>query len=83
MVRINKGRPEGQEELFIPSDKFNRSVGNYVDLKFTTTGEPFTGDDAAWEQYLYNNLPNDEDLPELDELLKQDWIQYREWKGNW
>jgi benzoyl-CoA 2,3-dioxygenase component B len=83
MVRINKGRPEGQEELFIPSDKFNRGVGNYVDIKFTTTGEPFTGDNAAWKQYLYDNLPNDEDLPELDELFKQDWIQYREWKANW
>ncbi len=80
MVRINKGRTEGETELYIPSDRFHRSVGKYVDLRTTTTGEPFDGDDAAWEQYLNDNLPNDEDKALLDTLFKKEWIQYREWK---
>lgn len=80
MVRINKGRAEGEAALYIPSDKFHRSVGKYVDVRTTTTGEPFEGDDAAWEEYLNNNLPSDEDKATLEELFKQEWIQYREWK---
>jgi benzoyl-CoA 2,3-dioxygenase component B len=80
MVRINKGKVEGDIDLFIPSDKFHRSVGKYVDVKTTVTGDAFDGDDAAWEQYLHENLPNDDDIAELNEYFKQEWIQYREWK---
>ena len=46
----------------------------------TVHGEPFEGDDKAWDQYLHDNLPNEEDVAELNEYFKQEWIQYREWK---
>ena len=80
MERINKGRHEGQPELFIPSDNFNRSVGKFVDIKTDVHGEPFEGDEEAWTQYLHENLPNDEDVAELNGYFKEEWIQYREWK---
>lgn len=81
MGRINKGREEGEQELSIPSDKFHRSVGKWVGMRFTTTGEPFEGDDETWEQYLDDNLPNDADRAQLEEYFKEEWIQYREWKN--
>ena len=83
MVRISKPRKDGEPELFIPSDKFNRSVGNYHGSKFTVEGKPFEGDDDAWMAYLNSVLPTDEDEKVLcEEYLTKEWIQYREWKGN-
>ena len=83
MVRISKPRKDGEPELFIPSDKFNRSVGNYHGSKFTVDGEPFEGDEDAWIAYLDSVLPTDEDEKVLcEEYLTKEWIQYREWKGN-
>ena len=83
MVRISKPRKDGEPELFIPSDKFNRSVGNYHGSKFTIDGEPFEGDEDVWKAYLDSVLPTDEDEKVLcEEYLTKEWIQYREWKGN-
>ena len=83
MVRISKPRKDGEPELFIPSDKFNRGLGNYHGQKWTVHGEPFEGNDADWQVYLDSVLPTDEDEKILrEEYLTQEWIQYREWKGN-
>ena len=80
MDRINARRKEGEIALFIPSDKFNRSVGMYQGKMFDLHGEPFEGTEDDWEQYLHSVLPNDDDEAELKEYFKQEWIQYREWK---
>ena len=80
MDRINARRKEGETALFIPSDKFNRSVGMYQGKMFDLHGEPFEGTEDDWEQYLHSVLPNDDDEAELKEYFKQEWIQYREWK---
>ena len=80
MDRINARRKEGETALFIPSDKFNRSVGMYQGKMFDLHGEPFEGTDDDWNQYLNSVLPNDDDEAQLREYFKEEWIQYREWK---
>ncbi|MDP6098561.1 MAG: phenylacetate-CoA oxygenase subunit PaaI [Candidatus Thalassarchaeaceae archaeon] len=80
MKRINAARSGGELELFIPSDKFHRSVGMYHNLKYDLHGEPFEGSDEDWEAYLESTLPSAEDEAQLQEFFKEEWIQYREWK---
>ena len=83
MVRISKPRKDGEPELYIPSDKFNRGVGNFHGSHWTVEGEPFEGDEAQWQAYLETVTPTDEDEKILrEQYLTQEWIQYREWKGN-
>jgi len=83
MRRISKARKEGEPELYIPSDKFKRGIGKYAGKRYTVHGEIFDGDDDAWENYLSSVLPTDEDEDRLvNEYMKEEWIQYREWKGN-
>jgi benzoyl-CoA 2,3-dioxygenase component B len=81
MERINKSRKESEPELFIPSDKFHRGIGKFSGVHHTVHGEPFEGSDDDWDAYLASMLPSDEDEATLKELFKQEWIQYREWKG--
>ena len=80
MERINARRKEGQSALFIPSDKFNRSVGKFHGKKHDLHGTPFEGNDEEWKEYLDSVLPNDDDEAALQEYFKEEWIQYREWK---
>jgi len=80
MERINARRKEGQSALFIPSDKFNRSVGKFHGKKHDLHGTPFEGSDEEWKEYLDSVLPNDDDEAALQEYFKEEWIQYREWK---
>jgi hypothetical protein len=80
MERINARRKEGEPELFISSDRFNRSVGKFHGKRHDLHGEPFVGSDEDWEAYLDSVLPNDSDEAELQQYFKQEWIQYREWK---
>jgi benzoyl-CoA 2,3-dioxygenase component B len=83
MRRISKVRKEGESELYIPSDKFKRGIGKFAGKRYTVHGEDFEGDDVAWEEYLSSVLPTDEDEDRLvNKYLKQEWIQYREWKGD-
>ena len=83
MRRISAARKEGEPELFIPSDKFNRGIGNYAGKNYTIRGEKFEGTDEEYEAYLISVLPTEEDEYKLmNDYMKQEWIQYREWKGN-
>ena len=83
MRRISAARKEGEPELFIPSDKFNRGIGNYAGKNYTIRGEKFEGSDEEYKEYLVSVLPTDEDEHKLmNDYMKQEWIQYREWKGN-
>ena len=82
MRRISNARKEGEPELFIPSDKFNRGIGNYAGKNYTIRGEKFEGTDQEYQDYLISVLPTDEDEDKLMNVyMKQEWIQYREWKG--
>jgi benzoyl-CoA 2,3-dioxygenase component B len=80
MRRISKPRKQGEPELYITSDKFNRDVGMYHDKRYDVHGGAFEGNDDEWEKYLTSVLPTDEDEASLQEYFKQEWIQYREWK---
>ena len=80
MERINARRKDGEQALFIPSDKFNRSVGMYQGKMFDLHGESIEGTEDDWNQYLTSVLPNDDDEAQLQEYFKEEWIQYREWK---
>jgi hypothetical protein len=83
MARISKGRPEGDPELYIPSDKFNRGIGRYSGNLYTVTGEDFEGSEEEYAEYLAGVLPSDEDERKLVEEYMApgvEWIQYREWK---
>jgi hypothetical protein len=83
MRRISKARKDGEPELTIPSDKFNRGIGKYAGKKYTLEGEEFEGSDADWDAYVIDVLPTDEDEDRLmNEYMQQEWIQYREWKGD-
>ena len=82
MRRISAARKEGEPELFIPSDKFNRGIGNYAGKNYTIRGDKFEGSDEEYKEYLVSVLPTDEDEHKLmNDYMKQEWIQYREWKG--
>ena len=49
---------------------------------YTIRGEKFEGTDQEYQDYLISVLPTDEDEDKLmNEYMKQEWIQYREWKG--
>ena len=66
-----------------PSDKFRRGIGKYAGKNFTVEGDPFEGNDQEWEEYLASVLPTEEDEERLlNDYMNQEWIQYREWKGN-
>ena len=57
MRRISAARKEGEPELFIPSDKFNRGIGNYAGKNYTIRGEKYEGTDEEYEAYLISVLP--------------------------
>ena len=82
MVRISKCRKEGEPELYIPSDSVKRGIGKYAGQSYTVHGDLFEGSDSEYEEYLSSVLPTDEDEDRLvNEYMKKEWIQYREWKG--
>ena len=82
MRRISKARKEGEPELYIPSDKFKRGIGKYSGKNYTVEGESFEGSEEEYQTYLDSVLPTDEDEDTLVNVyMKEDWIQYREWKG--
>ena len=82
MGRISKARKEGEPELYIPSDKFKRGIGKYAGKNYTVEGESFEGSEEEYRAYLDSVLPTDEDEDTLVNVyMKEDWIQYRGWKG--
>jgi benzoyl-CoA 2,3-dioxygenase component B len=83
MRRISTARMEGEPELFIPSDRFNRGIGKFAGERYTLDGEMFEGNDSDWQAYLDEVLPSDEDEDRLmNDYMQQEWIQYRDWKGD-
>ena len=82
MRRISAVRKEGEPDLFIPSDKFNRGIGMHAGENYTIVGDKFEGTDEEYQDYLASVLPTDDDEDKLiNDYMKKDWIQYREWKG--
>ena len=83
MTRISSARKDGEPEITIPSDKFNRDIGKYSGKRFTVEGDTFEGSNEEWQEYLDSVIPTAEDEDRLmNEYMQQEWIQYREWKGD-
>ena len=70
--------PEGATPLYVPDEKFGRSIGDFAGLKYTVTGEKFAGNDDEWQEYLAVNMPTAKDEEDLKELFTQEWIEFRE-----
>lgn len=72
--RMNKMVAEGQPQLVVPSQKFNRKIGPYEDKWFTVNGDPIETE-SDYQNYLAENLPSKQDKALLDDLFKDgDWI---------
>jgi benzoyl-CoA 2,3-epoxidase subunit B len=71
--RMNLLIPEGSPKLVIPSEKFNRAIGDYDGQRFTVEGEPV--DENDYDDYLKSVLPGPEDKALLNEIFEAgDWI---------
>ncbi len=81
MERISEVRGEDEPELRIPDHKFNRSIGDYANKHYTVEGDEWDADTmGSYDEYLVSVLPSDESERMLEDLFKEEWIQYREWK---
>jgi len=70
---LNRNIPEDQTKLFIPDEKFNRSIGDYAEKTFTVTGEPIEAE--KYEAYKKEVLPSKEDEQFIINLEKdKGWI---------
>jgi len=75
MDQLNTIVPAGETKLYAPSLKFKRAIGEHEGKHFTVDGQPFTGGDAAYADYLKTVLPQPEDEAQLAEIFKtNDWI---------
>lgn len=71
--KLNKLVKPGEDPLRIPSEKFNRKIGDHENQPFTVEGQPLPPKDYAG--YLAQNLPTKEDQALLKELFAEgDWI---------
>ncbi len=79
MKSISKFRAADQDEIIIPSNKFNRKIGKYAGKRFTTEGKAFEGDSKEWKEYINSTIPTLEDEDKLVNVyMQQEWIQYRD-----
>jgi hypothetical protein len=72
-VRLNKHVAEGEPHLYMPDIKFNREIGAYAGKCYSVTGQEMEA--TAYEEYVKEVLPTDEDRKEVARLLStKDWI---------
>jgi benzoyl-CoA 2,3-dioxygenase component B len=70
---LNKLIPEGEPRLTLPDMRFHRSIGEYADKTYSTSGEVLTEEEHL--KHLSEVLPNAQDKPALAVLMKDsDWI---------
>ena len=70
---LNKLIPEGRAKITLPDTKFHRSIGEYADKTFSTSGELLSAE--AYAKHIEQTLPNAADKALLAELFKQnDWV---------
>src|SRR5215469_11798447 len=69
---LNKLIPEGEPRLTLPDTRFHRSIGEYADKTYSTSGEALTEEEHL--KHLIEVLPNAQDKPALAALMKDsDW----------
>jgi benzoyl-CoA 2,3-dioxygenase component B len=74
--RLNQHIPEDQQQLEVPSVKFNRRIGQYKGMTFTIDGEPIERE--RYSAYVDSVMPTAEDRELLRDIFKEnDWIAPR------
>ncbi len=76
--KMNGLIPEGATPLVVPNMKFGRGIGDYAGLRYTVTGEKFSGTDSEWDEYLATVMPKEQDEEDLKVYFEQEWIEHRE-----
>jgi benzoyl-CoA 2,3-dioxygenase component B len=70
---LNKLIPEGQPKITLPDTKFHRSIGEYADKTYSTSGELLSPE--AYAKHAEQTLPTAEDKALLAGLYKEkDWV---------
>ena len=70
---LNKLIPEGQPKITLPDTKFHRSIGEYADKTYSTSGELLSPE--AYAKHVEQTIPTAADKAILAELFKQnDWV---------
>ena len=71
--QLNQLIPQGEQKLYAPDLKFNRSIGEYVGKNYSVTGELLSPD--AYKNHLAGALPSAEDEQVLNDLVRdKDWV---------
>ena len=72
--QLNQLVAPGEDKLYAPDLKFNRSIGEHVGKTYGVTGELLSADDYA--KHIRDVLPTPEDEQVLAEIIKnKDWVQ--------
>jgi benzoyl-CoA 2,3-dioxygenase component B len=70
---LNKLIPQNQPKLSLPDPKFHRSIGEYAEKTYSTSGEILTPGD--YQAHLEQVLPNKNDKTRLEQIFKEpDWV---------
>ena len=82
--KMNQFVKDPAEKLYLPSEKFNRQMGQYRDRHYDVFGNVLADDE--WESYITDVLPNDDTDAEFDALTRDKhengWIT-RAWKSSY
>jgi benzoyl-CoA 2,3-dioxygenase component B len=66
--------PDGNIDLYVPHENFNREIGPFKRQRYTVEGTLFEGSDEEWNTYVINHLPTAQDEEDLKEIFKQQWV---------
>jgi benzoyl-CoA 2,3-epoxidase subunit B len=73
IAALNNLIPEGKPKITLPDTKFHRSIGEYMDKTYSTSGELLSPE--AYQKHLEDTIPTPADKAKLSELFKQpDWV---------
>src|SRR6476660_7144787 len=73
IAALNNLIPEGKPKITLPDTKFHRSIGEYADKTYSTSGEILSPE--AYAKHLEETIPTAADKATLAELFKQpDWV---------
>ena len=74
---LNNLLPDTETPYYVVDEKFNRDIGDYAKKQYTVEGDEWGKSDGDYDEYCNKLLPTDEDEKTLNELFKQEWIEYR------
>lgn len=76
---INTLVPEDQNKLYVPSEKFNRRIGDYAGKCYTADGRELS--EEQYKTYIAENLPGDKDREKFNDAAKEgDWLEFKPFK---